>query len=98
MYFETQGYNTNVELLNMAQFLNEKFTPHNQILLNGQKLFNLYQGDGLRALGKYVQSFVALLSLIPMIEEYTQKVAFLHVLQPWVHKSIVQRRKVPKSC
>jgi len=30
----------------------------------------LYQGDGLRALGKYVQSFVALLSLIPMKEEY----------------------------
>ncbi len=49
-------------------------------------------------MGKYVQSFVALLSLIPMIEEYTQKVAFLHGLQPWVHKSIVQKSKVSKSC
>jgi hypothetical protein len=56
----------------------------------------LYQGDGLKALGKYVQSFVAFLSLIPMKEEYAQKVAFLHGLQPWVHKSIVQRSKVPK--
>jgi hypothetical protein len=33
-----------------------------------------------------------------MKEEYAQKVAFLHGLQPWVHESIIQRSKVPKSC
>jgi hypothetical protein len=64
--------------------LNEKFTPHNQILKDGQKLLSLCQSVGLGAMGRYVQTFMSLLSLILMKEEYTQKVAFLHGLQPWI--------------
>jgi len=30
--------------------LNERFTSHNQILKDGQKLFNLRQGEGLETL------------------------------------------------
>jgi len=50
--------------------LNEKFAPHNQIFKDGQELLNLCQFDGPRGLGRYVQTFVLLLSLIPMKEEY----------------------------
>lgn len=42
--------------------------------------------------------FQTLLNFIPMKEKYDQKVAFLHGLQPWVHKSINQRNEVPKTC
>jgi hypothetical protein len=60
--------------------LNEKFTPHNQILKDGQKLLSLHQFDGPGVMGRNVQTFMSLLSLILMKEEYTQKVAFLHGL------------------
>ncbi len=50
--------------------LNEKFAPHNQNFKDGQELLNLCQFDGPRGLGRYVQTFVLLLSLIPMKEEY----------------------------
>jgi hypothetical protein len=77
--------------------LNEKFTPHNQILKDGQELLSLRQSDGLGAMGRYVQTFMSLLSLIPMKEEYTQKVALLHDLQPWTHNAIFQRNEVPMT-
>ncbi len=32
-----------------------------------------------------------------MKEEYTQKVAFLHGLQPWTHNAILQRSEVPMT-
>jgi hypothetical protein len=60
--------------------LNEKFTPHNQILKDGQELWSLCQSDAPRAMGRYVQTFMSLMSFIPMKEKYTQKVAFLHGL------------------
>lgn len=50
--------------------LNEKFTPHNQILKDGQELLSLRQSDGLRMMGKYVQTFASLLKFILMKEEY----------------------------
>ncbi len=33
-----------------------------------------------------------------MKEEYVQKVAFLHGLQPWARNAILQRNKVPATC
>jgi hypothetical protein len=53
--------------------LNERFTPHNQILKDGQELLNLLQSNSPKTMGRYVQTFVLLLSPIPMKEEYTQK-------------------------
>jgi len=52
--------------------LNEKFTPHNQILKVGQKL-NLRQSNGPRMMGRYVQTFASLLNLILMKEEYVYR-------------------------
>ncbi len=60
--------------------LNERFTPHNQILKDGQELMRLCQSNGLGAMGRYVQTFVYLLNLIPMKEKCAQKVVFLHGL------------------
>jgi len=51
--------------------LNDMFTPHNQILKNGQELLNLHQTNGLRKMGKYVQTFASLLNLVLMKVEYT---------------------------
>ncbi len=70
--------------------LNERFTPHNQILKDGQKLLSMLQSDRSRTMGKYVQTFVSLLNFIPMKKEYTQKVPFLHGSQPWVCNAILQ--------
>jgi hypothetical protein len=50
--------------------LNKRFTPHNHILKDGQKLLSLHQFDGLGTMGRYVQTFTSLLSLILMKEEY----------------------------
>jgi hypothetical protein len=50
--------------------LNERFTPHNQILKDGQELLNLRQSNGLGAIGRYVQTFVSLFNLIPMKKKY----------------------------
>jgi hypothetical protein len=49
-------------------------------------------------MGRYVQTFVLLLSLIPMKEKYVYKVAFLHGLQPWARNVILQRNKIPATC
>jgi hypothetical protein len=68
--------------------LNEKFTPHNQILKDGQELLcaNMMSWND----GGYVQTFASLLSFISMKKEYAQKVAFFHHLQPWAHNAILQ--------
>ncbi len=50
--------------------LDERFAPHNQIFKDGQELLNLHQSDGPKRIGRYVQTFVLLLSLILMKEEY----------------------------
>jgi hypothetical protein len=50
--------------------LNEKFTPHHQILKYGQELLRLRQSNGPRVMGRYVQTFTSLLSFILMKEEY----------------------------
>jgi hypothetical protein len=70
--------------------LNEMFTLHNQILKDGQELLSLCQSNGFRAMGKYVQTFVSLLSFISMKEEYAQKVDFFHGLYPWACNAILQ--------
>jgi hypothetical protein len=46
--------------------LNKSFTPHNQILKDGQELLSLHQFNGLGAMGRYVQTFMSLLSLIEL--------------------------------
>ncbi len=45
--------------------LNKRFTPHNQILKDGQEFMHLHQSNGPRTMGRYVQTFVSLLNLIP---------------------------------
>jgi hypothetical protein len=49
-------------------------------------------------MGKYVQTFASLLSLIPMKNEYAQKVAFFYGLHPWVCNPILQRSEVLVTC
>jgi hypothetical protein len=44
--------------------LNERFTPHNQISKDGQKLLSLCQFDGPQVMGRYVQTRTSLLSFI----------------------------------
>jgi hypothetical protein len=44
--------------------LNERFTPHNQILKDGQELLSLCQSNGPQVMGRYVQTFTSLLSFI----------------------------------
>jgi hypothetical protein len=50
--------------------LNERFTPHNQILKDGQEFLSLRQSNGPRTMGRYVQTLAYLLNLIPMKKEY----------------------------
>jgi hypothetical protein len=76
--------------------LNARFMPHNHVLRDGLKLLTLRQGEGLGLLMKDVQTFSALLCLVPMKEEYTQRVAFLNGLQPWAHKQIFKGSKCQK--
>jgi hypothetical protein len=45
-----------------------------------------------------MQFFTTLLSFIPMKEKNDKKVAFFHGLQPWAHKLIDQKSKIPKTC
>jgi hypothetical protein len=54
--------------------------PSKQVLKDGLELLALRQGEGLGLLAKHVQTFSALLCLIPMKEKYTQKVAFFNNL------------------
>jgi len=77
---------------------NARFMPHNQVLRDGLELLALKQGERSSSLAKHVQIFNALLCLVPMKEKYTQRVAFLNDLQPWAHKRLLQRHKVPKTC
>jgi hypothetical protein len=60
--------------------LNVKFTPHNQVLRDGLELLALRQGEGLGSLAKHVQTFSALVCLVPMKEEYTERVDFFNKL------------------
>jgi hypothetical protein len=46
--------------------LNKRFTPHSQILKDGQELLSLHKFNGLGAMGRYVQTFASLLNFIPM--------------------------------
>jgi hypothetical protein len=62
--------------------LNNRFTPHNKILKDGQELLSLHECNGLGAMGRYVQTFTSLLNFIMMKEEYAYKVTFFHRLQP----------------
>jgi hypothetical protein len=50
----------------------------------GKKKLNSHQGDVLRSLMHYVQTFSTMLNLIPTKEEYVHNVAFFPNLQPWV--------------
>jgi hypothetical protein len=77
--------------------LNERFTPHNQLLKDRQELLNLLQSDKSKTMGRYVQTFASLLILILMKEEYTQKVAFLHGSHPWACNAILQKSEVPTT-
>ncbi len=60
--------------------LNVRFMPHNQVLKDGLELLALRQGEKSSSLVEHVQIFNVLLCLVPMKEEYTQKVAFFNSL------------------
>jgi hypothetical protein len=77
---------------------NVKFMLHNQVLRDGLELLALRQGERSSLLVEHVKIFNVLLCLIPMKEEYTQRVPFFNGLQPWVCKQILQRHEVLKTC
>ncbi len=79
--------------------LNARFMFHNQVLRDGLELLVLRQGERPCSLTKHVETFSALICLVSMKEEYTQRVAFLNNgLQPWACKKIFQRHEVSKTC
>lgn len=60
--------------------MNKRYTLHNQILKNEQKLLNSHQGEGLRPLVWYVQMFKMVLSLFSMKEKINSQSG----ISPWL--------------
>jgi hypothetical protein len=60
--------------------LNVKFTLHHQVLRDELEVLALKQGEESGSLAKHVQIFSALLCLVLMKEDYTQRVVFFNGL------------------
>jgi hypothetical protein len=54
---------------------NERFTQHHLVCKDV---------DGAHSLECYVQNFIRMLPMVPLKEEFAQKLVFLRGLKPWV--------------
>jgi hypothetical protein len=62
--------------------------PHHLVFEDGMELLELTQGDDGGLLATYVQDFSCMFIIVPLKDEYVQKLIFLHGLKPWVQKTV----------
>jgi hypothetical protein len=60
------------------------------VLQEGIELLEFTQGDDKGSLAIYVQDFSHMLIMVPLKDEYVQKLIFLHGFKPWVWKVILE--------
>ncbi len=56
--------------------------PHHLVLQDDIELLELTQGDDKGLLVVYVQDFSRMLTMVPLKDEYAQKLIFMHGLKP----------------
>jgi hypothetical protein len=64
-------------------WFNKRFTPHHLLFKDGMELLELIQRDGASSLACYVQDFIHMLIMVPLKEDFSHKLVFLHGLKPW---------------
>ncbi len=59
-----------------------RFTPHHLVLHDDRELLEFTLGDDKGWLVTYVQNFSRMLTMVPLKDEYAQKLIFMHGLKP----------------
>jgi hypothetical protein len=52
------------------------------------------QGDNKGSLTTYVQDFIRMPTMVPLKDEYAQKLIFMHGFKPWVWKIVYQKTDI----
>jgi hypothetical protein len=60
--------------------------PHHLVLRDDMEFLELTQGDDKDLLAVCVQDFSRMLIMVPLKDEYAQKLIFLHGLKAWVQR------------
>jgi hypothetical protein len=71
---------------------------HHLVLWVVMELLEFTQEENRGLLVVYVQDFSRMLIVIPIKDEYAQKLIFLHGLKPWVQKIVYQKIDILEMC
>ncbi|CAM6014561.1 unnamed protein product [Sphagnum balticum] len=75
-------------------WLDGRFMLHHLVHRDGMEFLELTQGDNKGSLTTYVQDFSRMLTMVPLKDEYAQKLIFLHGFKPWVWKIVYQKTDI----
>jgi hypothetical protein len=78
--------------------LDKRFTPHHLVLRDGIKLLKPTQGNNKGLLATYIKDFNCMLNVVPLKNEYAQKLIFLFYSGPKVQKIVYQWADMSKTC
>jgi hypothetical protein len=78
--------------------LDIRFTPPHLVFQDGMELLEFTQWDKRGSLATYVQCFYQMLTIVPLKDEYVQKLIFLHGLKHWMWKIVYQTIDILDTC